>query len=410
MKLSIVAVVLIASFVVGINRFTVPESYDFRTNHPDWVPPIRNQGLCGSCWAFSTSYVYSTRLYLSAKQQGAPNVYKQIFSPQHQINCHRSQYLNGCSGGVIQDAFESIQEFGTTTDTCVPYKSSKDYFDVRRHKCTVTTCKRSTDPVKMYYGSRTIRVEVDDNNTAEDIAYLMKRQILTQGPVSTSFRIGIDFLTFFKKNPKGIYKGSSTKGRLGSHAIVTLGWGVENGVEYWICANSWGTSWGNQVTTLGYFKFKVLAPNGIEKGGFTAISFDKPDSYIKPSPIAREDGSSKKKTTSGVVKIDSTSEEAKLAAAFAFESVKSKVPKVTSYTIQEIHSQPVEGFNFFVLLNVDARESKYNLFVSIHYSPDLVPTMTNFKFMAPSASQTCKSAVGTPLVGAARCMVEVVNK
>lgn len=47
----------------------------------------------------------------------------------------------------------------------------------------------------------------------------------------------------------GVYKHTSG-GFLGGHAVEMIGWGVENGQEYWLCKNSWGPNWGEQ----GYFR------------------------------------------------------------------------------------------------------------------------------------------------------------
>jgi len=63
--------------------------------------------------------------------------------------------------------------------------------------------------------------------------------------METSFNVYSDFMNY----ASGIYK--HTSGYLeGGHAVKILGWGVEGGVNYWICANSWGTSWGEK----GYFR------------------------------------------------------------------------------------------------------------------------------------------------------------
>jgi len=63
--------------------------------------------------------------------------------------------------------------------------------------------------------------------------------------METSFNVYSDFMNY----KSGIYK--HTSGTLeGGHAVKILGWGVEGGVNYWICANSWGTSWGEK----GFFR------------------------------------------------------------------------------------------------------------------------------------------------------------
>lgn len=76
----------------------------------------------------------------------------------------------------------------------------------------------------------------------------IKVEILKNGPVETGFSVYEDFMYY----TSGIYVHTSGS-YLGGHAVKIIGWGTENGVDYWLCANSWNTSWGEQ----GYFKIKV---------------------------------------------------------------------------------------------------------------------------------------------------------
>ena len=69
----------------------------------------------------------------------------------------------------------------------------------------------------------------------------MKTEIMTSGPVGTCFQIYEDFMTY----KSGIYEHVSGK-LVGSHCVKILGWGNENGVDYWTAANSFGTDWGEE--------------------------------------------------------------------------------------------------------------------------------------------------------------------
>jgi len=69
---------------------------------------------------------------------------------------------------------------------------------------------------------------------------------MTHGPVEVLFNVYSDFRTY----KGGVYKKSPTAILSGGHAVKMLGWGVENGTPYWLCANSWGPSWGDN----GFFK------------------------------------------------------------------------------------------------------------------------------------------------------------
>jgi len=66
--------------------------------------------------------------------------------------------------------------------------------------------------------------------------------------METAFTVYEDFMSY----SSGIYEHVTGK-ELGGHAVKLLGWGVDDGVEYWLCANSWGPTWGMD----GTFKIKV---------------------------------------------------------------------------------------------------------------------------------------------------------
>ena len=70
-------------------------------------------------------------------------------------------------------------------------------------------------------------------------------EIIANGPVVTAFTVYKDFMSY----KSGIYKRNSND-VVGGHAVKIVGWGVEGGVNYWICANSWNTTWGEQ----GFFR------------------------------------------------------------------------------------------------------------------------------------------------------------
>ncbi|VDM66549.1 unnamed protein product [Strongylus vulgaris] len=76
---------------------------------------------------------------------------------------------------------------------------------------------------------------------------LIRQEILKNGPVVATFIVYTDF--FYYK--EGIYTHTAGK-KEGSHAVKVIGWGTENGVDYWLLANSFNTDWGEDG---GYFRF-----------------------------------------------------------------------------------------------------------------------------------------------------------
>lgn len=76
----------------------------------------------------------------------------------------------------------------------------------------------------------------------------IKTDIFTYGSVTAAFVVYEDFLTY----QSGVYTHQSGD-NLGGHAIKMIGWGTENGEDYWLCVNSWNNTWGDQ----GTFKIKM---------------------------------------------------------------------------------------------------------------------------------------------------------
>lgn len=71
----------------------------------------------------------------------------------------------------------------------------------------------------------------------------------------------------FSSLTKGVYQPTEGAKPLGGHAIVVIGWGKENGVNYWLAKNNWNTDWGEQ----GYFKIKIGVAS-INKGFVSGIA------------------------------------------------------------------------------------------------------------------------------------------
>lgn len=85
----------------------------------------------------------------------------------------------------------------------------------------------------------------------------MKLEIYSRGPISC----GIQTTLEFDEYEGGIFSQKLPQAPVITHEISVVGWGVENGTEYWIGRNSWGTYWGEN----GYFRIKMYSDNlGIE--------------------------------------------------------------------------------------------------------------------------------------------------
>lgn len=220
--------------LMAVDDSDIPQNFDAREQWPSCIHDIRDQAQCGSCWAFAASEALSDRFCIASK--GKVNV---VLSPQDLVSCdHSCKYWfvacdSGCSGGIPDNAWKYMTKTGISTDSCMPY-TSKD--GSSNGQCSAT-CADGAD-MKKYHAKNVV-----DLTSVEQI----QRDIMTNGPVEAGFHVYEDFMHY----TSGVYS-HVTGSMMGGHAIKILGWGVENGVDYWLCANSWTTTWGDK----GYFKIK----------------------------------------------------------------------------------------------------------------------------------------------------------
>ncbi|KAK4305971.1 hypothetical protein Pmani_022165 [Petrolisthes manimaculis] len=235
------------------NGFKIPDEFDTRAAWPmcPTLNEIRDQGSCGSCWAFGAVEVMSDRTCIHSS--GKRNIH---YSSENLVSCcHICGF--GCNGGFPGSAFKYWVNTGlvsggsfNSSQGCQPYLISPCEHHVKgsRPKCSegggtpkcVKTCERSYSvdyDHDLHQGSKAYSIHKDEDQ--------IKYEIMTNGPVEGAFTVYVDFLHY----KTGVYQ--HTHGLpLGGHAIRVLGWGVEEDTPYWLCANSWNTDWGDN----GYFK------------------------------------------------------------------------------------------------------------------------------------------------------------
>ncbi len=233
-------------------RNDLPDSYDPRDEFPNCesLKEIRDQANCGSCWAFGAVEAMSDRICIQSGQTLQTRV-----SAQNLLACCSSCGF-GCDGGYPQYSWRYWKNTGICTgglyqDTkyCQPYflPPCDHHVDGSHGACpeTVETpdCKRNCDDgnketysTQMTFGESAYSVSGESN---------IMQELYENGPVEASFTVYEDFVTY----KSGVYQ-HITGSALGGHAIKMIGWGVENGVKYWLCANSWNESWGEK----GFFR------------------------------------------------------------------------------------------------------------------------------------------------------------
>jgi len=178
------------------------------------VTPVKNQGSCGSCWAFSATGSTECR-YAIAK--GVLN----SLSEQQLVDCSDSEGNEGCNGGLMDDAFKYIKSNGgLCSETEYPYKGVDG------------TCKSSSCGTK--YDSITSYTDVTVDNSDD----------LETASVSGCVSVAVQANQFaFQYYSSGILSG--TCGTSLDHGVLVVGYdNTQDNAHYWLVKNSWGTSWG----------------------------------------------------------------------------------------------------------------------------------------------------------------------
>jgi len=206
-----------------LDTSNLADSVDWRTKGA--VTAVKNQGQCGSCWAFSTTGSVEGAMFLSSGTL-------QSFSEQQLVDCSKSGNM-GCNGGLMDNAFKYIETN--------PLMLEADYAYTAKDGTCEYVSSKGVGKVKGY------------KDVPRDGLFKKKggqlKAALAAGPISVA--IEADQFAF-----QGYTSGVITSG-CGSqldHGVLVVGYGMDGDQEYFIVKNSWGASWGDQ----GYVK---VAPN-----------------------------------------------------------------------------------------------------------------------------------------------------
>ncbi len=195
----------------------LPNSFDWRTRNG--TTPGKNQGGCGSCWAFAAV----------SQLEGHVHFYDgriEDLSEQQCLDCNA--YGGGCGGGWLGAAYEVFQDPGSVGELCIPYLAA-DQPDCDQDQCQVL--------------ARIANFAYIPNNVDQI------KQAVLNGPVATSMVVPPDFYNY----TSGCYQ--SDYDEQVDHAVAIVGWHNDmcGGDGAWIIKNSWGTGWGYEG--FGYIKY-----------------------------------------------------------------------------------------------------------------------------------------------------------
>nr|AAD38132.1 vitellogenic cathepsin-B like protease [Aedes aegypti] len=232
--------------MADVEDLDLPDTFDAREKWPECpsLREIRDQGCCGSCWAVSAASAMTDRWCVRSKGKE-----QFIFGSLDLLSCCHS-CGQGCRGGTLGPAWQFWVEKGLSSggplnsrQGCHPYPIGECRIpgeDEDTPKCS-NKCRSGYNVTDVWQDRHIGRVAYSLPNDERKIM----EEIFINGPVQAAFHTYLDLHAY----KSGIYR--HVWGPLsGGHAVKLLGWGVENGVKYWLVANSWGREWGEN----GFFK------------------------------------------------------------------------------------------------------------------------------------------------------------
>lgn len=207
----------------------------------DVISDVKNQGRCGSCWAFSTTGAIEGLMRINKNKVDR-------LSEQELVDCSIENY--GCGGGLMDLAMDyCLDNDGLTSNIDYPYKA-------RDGKCLLN-CNSTEIELEELSNIKKVK-----GSRFKDYKYVIPRSILDikaslkNGPIS----IALDASNFaFRFYKNGVIDVPPSNSDALNHAVLLTGYGTDNNGTYWIIQNSWGDMWGDE----GYCKVRAKNGDGV---------------------------------------------------------------------------------------------------------------------------------------------------
>ncbi|XP_038633953.1 procathepsin L-like isoform X2 [Scyliorhinus canicula] len=181
----------------------IPKHVDWRTK--GYVTPVKNQGSCGSCWAFSSTGALEGQTF---KRTGKLI----LLSEQNLVDCSGPQGNQGCGGGWMENAFLYVHDNnGIDSEAGYPYTGMDD-------SCNYTAKYKATNCTNYFFVPKG-----NENALARAAARI--------GPISVAIDASHQSFQFYHS---GIYYEPNCLPYIMSHAVLVVGYGTKSGSNYWI--------------------------------------------------------------------------------------------------------------------------------------------------------------------------------